>query len=163
EPPWAAELWRWEVLPGESFGGDAHAPATRELAWVEEGTLTLTVAGVRHQVGPGQCARIPGSLPHSHAHEWPGAVPLTLLVLGLREAVAGRIERRLGLLHLGLGIVKRLLGRGQPAAQFRLLPDGLTAGPGPVHHETIMPREAMTRPNTLAVPRTLVLAYPHDQ
>ena len=35
DPPWAAELWRWEVLPGESFGGDAHAPATRELppAW----------------------------------------------------------------------------------------------------------------------------------
>src|SRR5712691_9360448 len=29
EAPWAAELWRWEVRPGESFGGDAHAPATR--------------------------------------------------------------------------------------------------------------------------------------
>src|SRR5581483_10841852 len=24
DPPWAAELWRWEVAPGESFGGDAH-------------------------------------------------------------------------------------------------------------------------------------------
>jgi transcriptional regulator with XRE-family HTH domain len=49
EAPWAAELWRWEVRPGESFGGDAHAPATRELAWVEEGNLTLTVAGdVKH-------------------------------------------------------------------------------------------------------------------
>src|SRR4029077_413278 len=28
-PPWAVELWRWEVMPGETFGGDAHAPATR--------------------------------------------------------------------------------------------------------------------------------------
>ena len=44
EAPWAAELWRWVLMPGESFGGDAHAAATRELAWVEEGTLTLTVA-----------------------------------------------------------------------------------------------------------------------
>src|SRR3984957_20151357 len=44
EPPWAAELWRWTLQPGEGFGGDAHMPATRELAWVEEGTLTLTVA-----------------------------------------------------------------------------------------------------------------------
>lgn len=81
EPPWAAELWRWEVLPGESFGGDAHAPATRELAWVEEGTLTLTVAGARHQVGPGQCARFPGSLPHSYANEGTVPVRLTMIVV----------------------------------------------------------------------------------
>ena len=38
DPPWAVELWRWEVMPGETFGGDAHAPATREMVWVESGT-----------------------------------------------------------------------------------------------------------------------------
>jgi len=81
EAPWAAELWRWVVLPGESFGGDPHAPATRELAWVEEGTLTLTVAGARHQVGPGQCARFPGSLPHSYANEGTAPVRLTMVVV----------------------------------------------------------------------------------
>ena len=43
DPPWAVELWRWEVMPGEAFGGDAHAPATREMAAVETGSLTLTV------------------------------------------------------------------------------------------------------------------------
>ena len=81
EAPWAAELWRWAVLPGESFGGDPHAPATRELAWVEEGTLTLTVGGARHQVGPGQCARFPGSLPHAYANEGTEAVRLTMVVV----------------------------------------------------------------------------------
>jgi transcriptional regulator with XRE-family HTH domain len=81
EAPWAAELWRWTVLPGESFGGDPHAPATRELAWVEEGTLTLTVAGARHQVGPGQCARFPGSLPHAYANKGTDAVRLTMIVV----------------------------------------------------------------------------------
>jgi transcriptional regulator with XRE-family HTH domain len=81
DPPWAAELWRWVVRPGESFGGDAHAPATRELAWVEEGTLTLTVAGVQHQVAPGQCARFPGSLPHSYANEGTTPVHLTMVVV----------------------------------------------------------------------------------
>src|ERR1700754_662738 len=25
DPPWATELWRWELHPGETFGGDAHA------------------------------------------------------------------------------------------------------------------------------------------
>ncbi len=59
EPPWAVELWRWTVQPGERFGGDAHAPASKEMIWVESGTMTLTVAGRGYQVGAGQCARFP--------------------------------------------------------------------------------------------------------
>jgi hypothetical protein len=31
DPPWAVGVWRWEVMPGETFGGDAHAPASREM------------------------------------------------------------------------------------------------------------------------------------
>jgi transcriptional regulator with XRE-family HTH domain len=81
EPPWAAELWRWRLMPGESFGGDAHAPATREMAWVEEGLLTLTVAGTRYQVGAGQCARFRAGLPHGYANESAGQVLLTMIVV----------------------------------------------------------------------------------
>ena len=81
DPPWAVELWRWEVLPGEEFGGDAHAPATREMVWVEAGQLTLTVAGERHAVGPGQCARFPGSRPHRYANEGQEPARLTMVVL----------------------------------------------------------------------------------
>ncbi len=66
DPPWATELWRWEVLPGEMFGGDAHAPGTREVVWVESGTLTVTVAGQAHEVGPGQSARFSGALQHDY-------------------------------------------------------------------------------------------------
>ncbi|HJY01410.1 MAG TPA: XRE family transcriptional regulator, partial [Streptosporangiaceae bacterium] len=69
DPPWAVELWRWEVMPGEEFGGDAHAPATREMVWVEAGRLTLTVAGERHTVDPGQSARFPASRPHRYSNE----------------------------------------------------------------------------------------------
>jgi len=81
EAPWAAELWRWTLMPGESFGGDAHAPAMREMVWVEEGSLTLTVAGTRHQVGPGECARFPASLPHAYANEGTQRVLLTMIVV----------------------------------------------------------------------------------
>lgn len=81
DPPWAVELWHWEVLPGEEFGGDAHAPAAREMAWVEAGTLTLTVAGERHQVGPGQCARFPAGRPHRYSNEGTAPVRFTMIVV----------------------------------------------------------------------------------
>jgi transcriptional regulator with XRE-family HTH domain len=81
EPPWAAELWRWEVLPGETFGGYPHAPATRELVWVETGTLTVTVGGEQHQVGPGESARFPGGLPHSYTNDGTAPVRMTMVVV----------------------------------------------------------------------------------
>jgi mannose-6-phosphate isomerase-like protein (cupin superfamily) len=51
------------------------------MAWVEEGTLALTVAGTRYQVGPGQCARFPGSLPHAYANEGTQRLVLTMIVV----------------------------------------------------------------------------------
>ncbi len=81
DPPWAVELWRWDLMPGETFGGDAHAPATREMVWVESGTLALTVAGERHELGPGQCARFPAGRPHKYSNKGPAPVHLTMVVV----------------------------------------------------------------------------------
>jgi transcriptional regulator with XRE-family HTH domain len=78
---WATELWRWELLPGETFGGEAHAPATRELVWVESGTLTLTVAGERHEITAGQSARFPGGRPHRYTNDGTAPIHLTMVVL----------------------------------------------------------------------------------
>jgi transcriptional regulator with XRE-family HTH domain len=81
DPPWATELWRWELRPGESFGGDAHTTGTREMAWVEQGTLTLTVAGERHRLTAGQCARFPGGQQHGYANEGDTTVLFTMVVV----------------------------------------------------------------------------------
>ena len=81
EPPWAAELWRWTLQPGEGFGGDAHMPATRELVQVEDGTLTLIVAGERYQVAAGQSARFPGGVPHAYRNDGTAPVDLTMIVV----------------------------------------------------------------------------------
>ena len=81
DPPWAVELWRWEVMPGETFGGEAHAPAIREMIWVESGTVTLTVAGERHSVSRGQCARFPASRPHHYDNESDEPARLIMIVL----------------------------------------------------------------------------------
>ncbi len=74
-------MWRWEVMPGETFGGDAHAPATREMVWVESGTLTVTVAGERHEVSAGQCVRFPASRPHRYDNEGGQPARLTMVVV----------------------------------------------------------------------------------
>lgn len=81
DPPWAVELWRWVVMPGESFGGDPHAPATREAVWVSAGTLTLIVAGREYPVGPDESARFSGGLPHKYANHGEAPVELTMVVV----------------------------------------------------------------------------------
>jgi transcriptional regulator with XRE-family HTH domain len=81
DPPWGTELWRWDLLPGESFGGEAHVPGTRELVCVESGTLTLTVAGERHEVGPGRSARFAGGLPHRYNNASDEPVRFTMVVV----------------------------------------------------------------------------------
>jgi transcriptional regulator with XRE-family HTH domain len=79
EPPWAVELWRWTVEPGERWGGDPHSPASKEMIWIESGTVTLTVSGRSYRVGPGQCARFPGGLPHSYANEGTEPALMTMI------------------------------------------------------------------------------------
>lgn len=81
EPPWAAELWRWTLQPGERFGGDPHAPASKEMIWVESGTVTLTVARRRYEVAAPRSARFPGGLPHFYANEGTEPALLTMIVV----------------------------------------------------------------------------------
>jgi len=78
-PPWAAELWRWQLEPGEKFGGESHAPGLRELTVVESGELTLTVAGRVYRLGAGEGARFPGDLPHGYANEGSERAVLTMV------------------------------------------------------------------------------------
>jgi len=81
EPPWAVELWRWVLEPGEISGGDAHISGSKEMIWVESGTITLTVAGHRYQVAAGQCARFSGAEHHSYVNEGPGPAVMTMISL----------------------------------------------------------------------------------
>jgi transcriptional regulator with XRE-family HTH domain len=78
-PPWAAELWRWQLEPGERFGGESHAPGLRELTVVESGELTLTVAGRIYRLGPGEGVRFPGDLPHGYANQGSERAVLTMV------------------------------------------------------------------------------------
>ena len=48
---------------------------------MEAGTLTLTVAGERHELTPGQCARFPAGRPHRYTNEGTTPVRLTMVVV----------------------------------------------------------------------------------
>jgi mannose-6-phosphate isomerase-like protein (cupin superfamily) len=69
------------LQPGETAGGDAHGTGTRELIWLESGTITLTVAGHGYQVAAGQCARFSGSEHHSYTNAGPGPALMTMVIL----------------------------------------------------------------------------------
>ena len=81
DAPWAAELWTFRLEPGDSVGGDAHASATREMIWVQAGTVTLTVAGSRYEVGPQMCARFPGGIAHRYVNEGDEPVAMIMVVV----------------------------------------------------------------------------------
>jgi len=79
DAPWAAELWTFLLEPGDVVGGEPHAADTREMVWVREGVVTLTVAGRRHEVGPQMCAKFPGALTHRYVNE--GDVPVEMIMI----------------------------------------------------------------------------------
>jgi len=81
DAPWAAELWNFRLEPGDTVGGEAHAPATREMIWVQSGTVTLTVAGVRYEVGPQASAKFGGGVAHRYMNQGDTAVEMVMVVV----------------------------------------------------------------------------------
>ncbi|ACZ00447.1 MULTISPECIES: helix-turn-helix domain-containing protein [Thermomonospora] len=79
----SVELWRWELRPGEPRHSDPHAPGTREILYVEEGTLTVTVDGQSHPVEAGSAALFAGDRPHSYSNEGTTVCRFVLTVLDL--------------------------------------------------------------------------------
>jgi len=75
------ELWRWELHPGEVRSAEAHRPGCREIVLVDEGCVSLEVAGHREVLGTGTAAVYPGDEPHRYDN--PGNVPtrFTMAVL----------------------------------------------------------------------------------
>ena len=73
-PPDVVELWDWTLGPGDRHAGDAHAPGTQELLQVQQGTLTVEVAGRSVTLDAGDALAFPGDEAHAYAN--PGAAPV---------------------------------------------------------------------------------------
>jgi mannose-6-phosphate isomerase-like protein (cupin superfamily) len=72
-PPDVVELWDWTLGPADHHVSEAHTPGTKELVQVQQGTVTVEVAGQPVTLDAGDAVAFPGDVAHSYAN--PGAQP----------------------------------------------------------------------------------------
>ena len=77
-----AELWDWEINPGESYSAAAHAGGTRELLHVLKGVLTLHVESSVYVLKPGDSVLFRSD--RMHRYENAGAKPLRMAMTVLQ-------------------------------------------------------------------------------
>ncbi len=81
--PDLVEMWDWRIAHGDGYDGEAHAPGTREILYVLEGTLTLSLGagprGVAHLVRAGDAVLFRADRPHRYANE--GRRPLRFIMV----------------------------------------------------------------------------------
>ena len=80
QPPDVAELWDWTLGPGDHHPSEAHTPGTKELIQVQQGTVTLEVAGEPVTLGPGDAVAFPGDVAHGYANQGTEPARFTLAV-----------------------------------------------------------------------------------
>jgi transcriptional regulator with XRE-family HTH domain len=91
EPPDVLELWDWTLGPGDRQASEAHAPGTRELLQVHDGTVDVEVDGRSITLGTGDALAFPGDVPHVYAN--PGAAPARFSMAVLEPGVGSRDAR----------------------------------------------------------------------
>lgn len=67
--PSFVELWEWRFAPGDRHTSENHMPGTREVLHVLEGTLTLTVDGVDHEVATGRTIDFLADRAHTYRND----------------------------------------------------------------------------------------------
>jgi transcriptional regulator with XRE-family HTH domain len=68
DPRPSIELWTWEMQPGEIRESEAHTTGTREIAYVQEGALTLLVDDRTEILTAGSAAVFFGDRTHGYAN-----------------------------------------------------------------------------------------------
>ncbi len=78
--PDTVELWDWSLGPGDSRTSEAHAPNTRELIHVHQGSVIVTAGDRSVTLGAGDAASFPGDVAHSYANAGRRAARFSLAV-----------------------------------------------------------------------------------
>ncbi|RKR13777.1 XRE family transcriptional regulator [Arthrobacter oryzae] len=73
ESPDVVELWDWTLGAGDRHVSEAHTSGTKELLQVQQGTVTVEIAGQSVSLDAGDAVTFPGDVAHSYAN--PGTEP----------------------------------------------------------------------------------------
>lgn len=84
-PPDICELWDWTLEAGETHDSEAHAPGTRELLHVLQGTVDVDVDGECTTLRAGDAAGFPGDVTHRYANHGRGTARFALAVLERKD------------------------------------------------------------------------------
>ena len=80
DTPSLMEVWEWDLMPGEWYDGLAHPLGTREVLYIQEGELTLTVGGSQHKAAVTDVLMFQADRPHRYANEGPARMRLLMVV-----------------------------------------------------------------------------------
>ena len=80
EPPNVVELWDWTLGPGDQHASEAHTPGTKELVQVQQGTVTVEVAGEPVTLETGDAVAFPGDVAHGYGNPGPQPARFSLTV-----------------------------------------------------------------------------------
>ncbi len=78
--PHVVELWDWGLEVGDEHLSEGHAPGTRELIQVRQGTVQVVVGDEIHELGAGDALSFPGDVPHGYRQVGRRAGRFTLVV-----------------------------------------------------------------------------------
>lgn len=88
--PDVLELWDWTLEAQEQHTSEAHAAGTMEVLQVQQGSLTVTVAGEPVALGEGDALTFAGDVDHSYANH--GGTP-TRFTLAVFEPGVGLTQK----------------------------------------------------------------------
>jgi transcriptional regulator with XRE-family HTH domain len=71
--PDVVELWDWTLGSEDRHDSEAHAPGTKELLQVQEGSITVVIGDETFILEAGDAVSFPGDVEHSYAN--PGTAP----------------------------------------------------------------------------------------
>jgi transcriptional regulator with XRE-family HTH domain len=66
ESPDVVELWDWTMTAGDRHEAEAHSAGTKELLQVQEGSVSVVVAGETYVLQAGDAISLPGDVEHSY-------------------------------------------------------------------------------------------------
>lgn len=88
QPPDVVELWEWILGPRDRYVSEAHAPGTRELVQVQQGTVRIEAADQSVTLKAGDAVAFPADVAHSYAnpHGRPARFVLSVFEPGVGAA-----------------------------------------------------------------------------